>query len=132
MQYILKKKSGLWSLFVSNVFESFNKVNLYKETVIIITQCNVLITSCVLLCSLIYHLSSPVIGVKRMYEFLLHLTFIDNSLTPPYQNCINIFALTVQERNINRLPTVVYVICNTFAVSLSRVYAVIERILTSL
>jgi hypothetical protein len=44
MHYILKKKSGLWSLFVNNVFESFSIVNLNKETVIIITQCNVLIT----------------------------------------------------------------------------------------
>jgi hypothetical protein len=57
MQYILKKKSGLWSLFVNSVFESFNKVIVYKETVII-TQCNVLITSCVLLCSLSFIQSS--------------------------------------------------------------------------
>jgi len=26
-----KEEGGLWSLFINNVFESFNKVNLYKE-----------------------------------------------------------------------------------------------------
>jgi len=101
---------GLWSLFVNNVFQSFNKVNLYKETLIIITQCNVLKTSCVLLCSSIYHLSSPVIGVKRMYQLLFHLTFIDNSLTLPYQNYIHIFTLTVQEKE--HKSSLNYCLCN--------------------
>ena len=54
VHYILRRRVVCGVLFVNNVFESFKNVNLYKETVIIITQCNVLITNCVLLCSLIY------------------------------------------------------------------------------